>query len=55
MLGIAFEGICEAVIKPFKLEEVEEQLNASWVQGMTVSEVRGCGRQRGLELTRFGG
>src|SRR5215468_1336688 len=37
----------EAIIKPFKLDEVKEKLNASGVQGMTVSEVRGFGRQRG--------
>jgi nitrogen regulatory protein P-II 1 len=43
----------EAIIKPFKLDEVKEKLNASGVQGMTVSEVRGFGRQRGhTELYR---
>ena len=43
----------EAIIKPFKLHEVKEKLNASGIQGMTVSEVRGFGRQRGhTELDR---
>jgi nitrogen regulatory protein P-II 2 len=36
-----------AVIKPFKLEEVRDALNAMGVQGMTVAEVRGYGRQKG--------
>ena len=34
-----------AIIKPFKLEEVRESLSALGVQGMTVSEVKGYGRQ----------
>ena len=37
----------EAVIKPFKLEEVREALTALGIEGMTVSEVRGFGRQKG--------
>jgi nitrogen regulatory protein P-II 1 len=37
----------EAIIKPFKLEEVKEALNAIGVNGMTISEVKGFGRQRG--------
>ncbi len=37
----------EAIIKPFKLEEVKEALAAVGVQGMTVSEVKGFGRQKG--------
>ncbi len=37
----------EAIIKPFKLDEVKTALNAVAVQGMTVSEVRGFGRQKG--------
>jgi len=37
----------EAIIKPFKLEEVKEALNAVGVQGLTVSEVKGYGRQKG--------
>lgn len=36
-----------AVIKPFKLEAVREQLTALGVQGLTVTEVKGFGRQRG--------
>lgn len=36
-----------AIIKPFKLEEVREALGAIGVQGITVTEVRGHGRQRG--------
>jgi nitrogen regulatory protein P-II 1 len=37
----------EAIIKPFKLEEVKEALSALGVAGMTVSEVKGFGRQKG--------
>ena len=37
----------EAIIKPFKLEEVREALTAVGVEGLTVSEVRGFGRQKG--------
>ena len=37
----------EAIIKPFKLEEVKEALAEVGVQGMTVSEVKGFGRQKG--------
>jgi nitrogen regulatory protein P-II 2 len=36
-----------AIIKPFKLDEVREALAQAGVEGMTVSEVRGFGRQRG--------
>ncbi len=36
-----------AVIKPFKLEEVKEALAAVGVEGMTVTEVKGFGRQKG--------
>ena len=36
-----------AVIKPFKLEEVKEALSAAGVEGMTVTEVKGFGRQKG--------
>ncbi len=36
-----------AIIKPFKLDEVREALSAAGVQGMTVSEVKGFGRQKG--------
>jgi nitrogen regulatory protein P-II 1 len=37
----------EAIIKPFKLEDVKEALSSLGVQGMTVSEVKGFGRQKG--------
>ena len=39
--------IVSAIIKPFKLEEVKEALRLAGVQGMTVVETRGFGRQRG--------
>ncbi|HXW68078.1 MAG TPA: P-II family nitrogen regulator [Dissulfurispiraceae bacterium] len=43
----------EAVIKPFKLDEVKDALNAIGIQGMTVTEVKGFGRQKGhTELYR---
>jgi len=43
----------EAVIKPFKLDEVREALMKTGLRGMTVTEVRGFGRQRGhTELYR---
>jgi nitrogen regulatory protein P-II 1 len=37
----------EAIIKPFKLDEVKNALNKIGVQGMTVNEVKGFGRQKG--------
>jgi nitrogen regulatory protein P-II 1 len=37
----------EAIIKPFKLEEVKDALGEIGVEGMTVSEVKGFGRQKG--------
>jgi len=37
----------EAIIKPFKLEEVKEALHEVGVEGMTVTEVKGFGRQKG--------
>ncbi len=37
----------EAIVRHFKLEEVKDALTAAGVQGMTVSEVRGFGRQKG--------
>ncbi len=37
----------EAIIKPFKLEEVKEALGEIGIEGMTVSEVKGFGRQKG--------
>lgn len=43
----------EAIIKPFKLDEVKERLNDIGVQGLTVTEVKGFGRQKGhTELYR---
>jgi len=43
----------EAIIKPFKLDEVKEALGTVGVQGITVTEVKGFGRQRGhTELYR---
>jgi|SRR5580765_2011520 nitrogen regulatory protein P-II 1 len=43
----------EAIIKPFKLDEVKESLSAIGVQGLTVSEIKGFGRQKGhTELYR---
>ena len=43
----------EAIIKPFKLDDVKEALNNLGVQGMTVTEVKGFGRQKGhVELYR---
>ncbi len=45
--------LIEAIIKPFKLEEVREALNELGVQGLTVTEVKGFGRQKGhTELYR---
>jgi nitrogen regulatory protein P-II 2 len=42
-----------AIIKPFKLEEVRDALTAIGVQGMTVTEVKGYGRQKGhMEIYR---
>ncbi|MGB5984994.1 MAG: P-II family nitrogen regulator [Desulfobacterales bacterium] len=37
----------EAIIKPFKLDEVKDALNGVGISGMTITEVRGFGRQRG--------
>ncbi len=43
----------EAIIKPFKLDEVKDALNEIGIQGMTVTEVKGFGRQKGhIELYR---
>jgi nitrogen regulatory protein P-II 1 len=39
----------EAIIKPFKLDEVKEALTEIGVEGMTVSEVKGFGRQKGQQ------
>ena len=43
----------EAIIKPFKLDEVKEALQEAGIQGLTVTEVKGFGRQKGhTELYR---
>ncbi|HKY62752.1 MAG TPA: P-II family nitrogen regulator [bacterium] len=43
----------EAIIKPFKLDDVKEALHAMGIQGMTIAEVKGFGRQKGhTELYR---
>ena len=39
--------LIKAIIKPFKLEEVKEALSAIGIEGMTVTEVKGFGRQKG--------
>jgi len=45
--------LVEAIVKPFKLEEVKEALTKVGIQGMTVEEVKGFGRQKGhTELYR---
>ena len=43
----------EAIVKPFKLDEIKDALTKAGIQGMTVGEVRGFGRQKGhTELYR---
>ncbi len=42
-----------AIIKPFKLDEVREALSAIGVQGITVTEVKGFGRQKGEKVIRI--
>jgi nitrogen regulatory protein P-II 1 len=45
--------LVEAIVKPFKLDEIKEALTKVGIQGMTVEEVRGFGRQKGhTELYR---
>jgi len=44
--GLAMKKI-EAIIKPFKLDEVKEALNGIGISGLTVTEVKGYGRQKG--------
>ncbi|UFS69625.1 P-II family nitrogen regulator [Geomonas sp. RF6] len=45
--------LIEAIIKPFKLDEVKDSLNAIGIEGITVTEVKGFGRQKGhTELYR---
>jgi nitrogen regulatory protein P-II 1 len=55
--SLALRGVhmkkIEAIIKPFKLDEVKEALHAMGIQGMTIAEVKGFGRQKGhTELYR---
>ena len=51
-LEFIFTG-SSAIIKPFKLDEVKDALNAIGIEGITVSEVKGFGRQKGhTELYR---
>jgi len=45
--------LIEAIIKPFKLDDVREALNSKGIEGLTVTEVKGFGRQKGhTELYR---
>jgi nitrogen regulatory protein P-II 1 len=45
--------LVEAIVKPFKLDEIKEALTKAGIQGMTVEEVKGFGRQKGhTELYR---
>ena len=46
--------LVEAIIKPFKLDEIKDALLEVGVQGMTVSEVKGFGRQKGHKETYRG-
>jgi nitrogen regulatory protein PII len=46
--------LVEAIIKPFKLDEVKDALLEIGVQGMTVTEVKGFGRQKGHKETYRG-
>ncbi|MEC4668810.1 MAG: P-II family nitrogen regulator [Nitrospirales bacterium] len=46
--------LVEAIIKPFKLDEVKDALLEVGIQGMTVSEVKGFGRQKGHKETYRG-
>jgi len=53
MISVTTRTSTKAIIKPFKLDEVKENLNAIGVRGLTVSEVKGFGRQKGhTELYR---
>ncbi len=46
LLGVSMKKV-EAIIKPFKLDEVKEAVSSLGVHGMTVTEVKGFGRQKG--------
>jgi nitrogen regulatory protein P-II 1 len=51
--GKYFMKKLEAIVKPFKLDEVKDRLNEIGIQGITVTEVKGFGRQKGhTELYR---
>jgi nitrogen regulatory protein P-II 1 len=51
--GKYFMKKVEAIVKPFKLDEVKDRLNEIGIQGITVTEVKGFGRQKGhTELYR---
>ena len=39
--------LIKAIVKPFKLEEIKEALSEQGIEGMTVTEVKGYGRQKG--------
>jgi nitrogen regulatory protein P-II 2 len=41
--------LIEAIVKPFKLDEVKDALLEIGIQGMTVTEVKGFGRQKGIK------
>jgi len=45
----------EAIIKPFKLDDVKDALNGIGINGMTLSEIKGFGRQRGHKEIYRGG
>ena len=47
LIGVPVMKLVTAIIKPFKLEEVRDALTGIGVQGMTVAEVKGYGRQKG--------
>jgi nitrogen regulatory protein PII len=52
-LGRKLVKLITAIIKPFKLEDVRDALSSNGIQGMTVTEVKGFGRQKGhTELYR---
>jgi nitrogen regulatory protein P-II 2 len=46
-MGVSGMKIVMAIIKPFKLDEVREALTGIGVEGLTVTEVKGYGRQKG--------
>ena len=53
LLAGMFMKLITAIVKPFKLDEIREALSAIGVQGITVTEVKGFGRQKGhTELYR---